>query len=85
MPLSAAKGQNSELTPLKPTGNNRPLDIEAIRHFFSPEGAMGRNFEGYAGALAAIERSAIAQERFDAIINCTPVGMASGPDNTTLT
>lgn len=41
------KAQNGELTPLKPTGNNRPLDIEAIRRFFSPEGAMGRAFEGY--------------------------------------
>src|SRR4051812_3630283 len=44
---SKLKAQNSELTPLKPTGNNRPLDIEAIRRFFSPERAMGRAFEGY--------------------------------------
>jgi DNA polymerase-3 subunit epsilon/ATP-dependent DNA helicase DinG len=44
---SKPKGQNGELTPLKPTGNNRPLDVEAIRRFFSPEGAMGRAFEGY--------------------------------------
>ena len=47
MSNSKLKTQNSELTPLKPTGNNRPLDIEAIRRFFSPEGAMGRAFEGY--------------------------------------
>ena len=38
---------SGELTPLKPTGNHRPLDIAAIRRFFSPEGAMGRAFEGY--------------------------------------
>jgi DNA polymerase III epsilon subunit family exonuclease len=38
---------SGELTPLKPTGNNRPLDVAAIRRFFSPEGAMGRAFEGY--------------------------------------
>jgi DNA polymerase III subunit epsilon len=44
---SKLKTQNSELTPLKPTGNNRPLDVEAIRRFFAPEGAMGRAFEGY--------------------------------------
>src|SRR5215213_3344909 len=44
---SKLKTQNSELVPLKPTGNNRPLDIEAIRRFFSPDGAMGRAFEGY--------------------------------------
>src|SRR5262249_54910916 len=33
-----------ELTPLKPTGDHRPLDVEAIRRFFSPDGAMGRAF-----------------------------------------
>ena len=44
---SKFKTQNSDLVPLKPTGNNRPLDVAAIRRFFSPEGAMGRAFEGY--------------------------------------
>jgi DNA polymerase III epsilon subunit family exonuclease len=44
---SKLKAQNSELIPLKPTGNNRPLDVEAIRRFFAPDGAMGRAFEGY--------------------------------------
>jgi predicted DnaQ family exonuclease/DinG family helicase len=46
-PNPKLKTQNSDLVPLKPTGNNRPLDIAAIRRFFSPEGAMGRTFEGY--------------------------------------
>jgi DNA polymerase III epsilon subunit family exonuclease len=44
---SVVRPSSGELVPLKPTGNNRPLDIEAIRRFFSPEGAMGRAFEGY--------------------------------------
>ncbi|HEU5098915.1 MAG TPA: exonuclease domain-containing protein, partial [Roseiflexaceae bacterium] len=44
---SKLKTQSSELIPLKPTGNNRRLDVEAIRRFFSPEGAMGQAFEGY--------------------------------------
>jgi DNA polymerase-3 subunit epsilon/ATP-dependent DNA helicase DinG len=46
-PNSKLRTQNSELVPLKPTGNNRPLDVEAIRRFFTPDGAMGRAFEGY--------------------------------------
>ncbi|MEO7910434.1 MAG: helicase C-terminal domain-containing protein [Roseiflexaceae bacterium] len=44
---TVVRPSSGELTPLKPTGNNRPLDIDAIRRFFSPEGAMGRAFEGY--------------------------------------
>jgi DNA polymerase-3 subunit epsilon/ATP-dependent DNA helicase DinG len=44
---SKPRSQNAELVPLKPTGNNRPLDVEAIRRFFSPDGAMGRAFAGY--------------------------------------
>src|SRR3954454_5706668 len=55
---SKLKAQNSELTPLKPTGNNRPLDIEAIRRFFSPDGAMGRAFEGYEQREPQVEMAA---------------------------
>src|SRR6266498_29922 len=47
LPLSGAKGQNSESVPLKPTGNEQPLDIDAVRHFFAPDGALGRSFAGY--------------------------------------
>lgn len=35
------------LTPLKPTGNERPIDLADIRRFFSPDGALGRAFSGY--------------------------------------
>ncbi len=35
------------LTPLKPTGYERPIDLADIRRFFSPDGALGRAFAGY--------------------------------------
>lgn len=43
----AARSSAGGPTPLKPTGDARPLDRTAVRHFFSPAGAMGRTFEGY--------------------------------------
>src|SRR5262245_49711397 len=46
-PSIVNRPSSGELIPLKPTGDNRPLDVEAIRRFFSPEGPMGRSFEGY--------------------------------------
>lgn len=36
-----------EVTPLKPTGDARPLDLDAIAAFFAPEGPLGRQFAGY--------------------------------------
>lgn len=36
-----------QLIPLKPTGKTDPIDLERIREFFSPDGPMGRAFEGY--------------------------------------
>lgn len=36
-----------EQTPLKPTGDDRPIDLEQVRRFFAPDGAMGCAFEGY--------------------------------------
>ncbi|MCS6839440.1 MAG: exonuclease domain-containing protein [Roseiflexus sp.] len=48
-PISAADSREPEekLTPLKPTGNDRPIDLAEIRRFFSPNGALGRAFAGY--------------------------------------
>lgn len=48
-PISAADSRESEekLSPLKPTGNDRPIDLAEIRRFFSPNGALGRAFAGY--------------------------------------
>ncbi|MEN9935257.1 MAG: hypothetical protein RLZZ387_1836 [Chloroflexota bacterium] len=34
-------------TPLKPTGDEHPLDIGAVRAFFAPDGPLGRAFPGY--------------------------------------
>jgi predicted DnaQ family exonuclease/DinG family helicase len=41
-PLAAA-----EATPLKPTGDARPLDLDEVAAFFAPDGPLGRRFEGY--------------------------------------
>jgi DNA polymerase III epsilon subunit family exonuclease len=41
------KTQNSNIIPLKPTGNAEPVDVDAVRRFFTPDGPMGRAFEGY--------------------------------------
>ncbi|HWQ15512.1 MAG TPA: helicase C-terminal domain-containing protein [Roseiflexaceae bacterium] len=39
--------QSSVLSPLKPTGDERPIDIDAVRRFFTPDGPLGRSFPGY--------------------------------------
>ncbi|MFL5803333.1 MAG: helicase C-terminal domain-containing protein [Roseiflexaceae bacterium] len=44
---SKLKTQNSNVIPLKPTGNAEPIDVDAVRRFFTPDGPMGRAFEGY--------------------------------------
>lgn len=35
------------VTPLKPTGDARPLDLDEVAAFFAPDGPLGRRFEGY--------------------------------------
>lgn len=45
-PADAARAV-PELVPLKPTGDARPLDEAGVAAFFSPDGPMGRAFEGY--------------------------------------
>ena len=37
----------NEWPPLKPTGDTRPLELEAVAAFFVPEGPLGRLFAGY--------------------------------------
>lgn len=34
-------------TPLKPTGDVTPLDVEQVAAFFAPDGALGQTFPGY--------------------------------------
>ncbi len=41
------QGSKLNIIPLKPTGNAEPVDIDAVRRFFTPDGPMGRAFEGY--------------------------------------
>jgi predicted DnaQ family exonuclease/DinG family helicase len=38
---------DEKIAPLKPTGDERPIDLADIRRFFSPDGALGRAFAGY--------------------------------------
>lgn len=38
---------DEKIAPLKPTGDERPINLADIRQFFSPEGALGRAFAGY--------------------------------------
>ncbi len=39
--------RDEKIAPLKPTGDERPINLADIRRFFSPEGALGRAFAGY--------------------------------------
>ncbi|HEU5087510.1 MAG TPA: helicase C-terminal domain-containing protein, partial [Roseiflexaceae bacterium] len=45
-PARAAR-EAPALTPLKPTGDERPLNIDDVRRFFAPEGPLGTSFAGY--------------------------------------
>ncbi|MGQ9547495.1 MAG: helicase C-terminal domain-containing protein [Roseiflexus sp.] len=38
---------DERIAPLKPTGDERPIDLADIRRFFSSDGALGRVFAGY--------------------------------------
>ncbi len=62
---SVVRPSSGELAPLKPTGNHRPLDIAAIRRFFSPEGALGLAFEGYEQREPQIEMAAGIAQAFN--------------------
>jgi DNA polymerase-3 subunit epsilon/ATP-dependent DNA helicase DinG len=46
-PAREAAREGAGPTPLKPTGDERPLDVDAVRRFFAPQGPLGRSFEGY--------------------------------------
>src|SRR4029453_16188878 len=39
--------RNTQPIPLKPTGNAEPIDVDVVRHFFSPDGPLGLAFAGY--------------------------------------
>jgi DNA polymerase III epsilon subunit family exonuclease len=53
-PLSVANRHGLRTTdhgqaaiPLKPTGNAEPIDVDAVQHFFAPDGPLGLAFAGY--------------------------------------
>lgn len=49
-------------SPLKPTGDVTPLELDTVTTFFSPEGAMGRAFAGYEQRPAQVQMAqAVAQ------------------------
>ena len=78
---SKLKTQNSDVSPLKPTGDARPLDLDTIRRFFSPEGAMGRSFEGYEQRpeqAAMAEAVATAFNNSDALMVEAGTGVGKG-------
>jgi predicted DnaQ family exonuclease/DinG family helicase len=45
--LFETERRSNDSIPLKPTGDESPIDLDQIARFFSPQGAMGRAFEGY--------------------------------------
>jgi DNA polymerase-3 subunit epsilon/ATP-dependent DNA helicase DinG len=56
---------SSDITPLKPTGDARPLDVEAVRQFFAPDGAMGRAFPGYEQRPQQVEMAVAVAQAFN--------------------
>ncbi len=51
--------------PLKPTGNNRPLDPAAIGSFFAPDGSMGQAFPGYEQRPAQLDMALAVADTFN--------------------
>ncbi len=44
-------------TPLKPTGNEKPLDLQRIHEFFAPTGPLSQSFAGYEQRDQQVEMS----------------------------
>jgi DNA polymerase-3 subunit epsilon/ATP-dependent DNA helicase DinG len=60
-----------EVTPLKPTGDARPLDLDEVAAFFAPAGPLGRQFPGYeprAPQVAMSQAVAAAFNRSDPLL-----------------
>jgi DNA polymerase-3 subunit epsilon/ATP-dependent DNA helicase DinG len=51
--------------PLKPTGNADPIDVDTVRRFFAPDGALGRAFEGYEQRPQQIEMAEAVAQAFN--------------------
>ncbi len=70
-----ARPAASEPIPLRPTGDARPLEPEAVTAFFAPDGPLGRNFSGYEPREPQVAMSqAVAQ----AFADSTPLLVEAG-------
>jgi DNA polymerase-3 subunit epsilon/ATP-dependent DNA helicase DinG len=68
MPLWGKPTQRQEGAdhrPLRPTGSTEPLNLNAIEAFFSPEGGMGRIFEGYEQRPQQVQMARAVGESFN--------------------
>ncbi|MDZ4719386.1 MAG: helicase C-terminal domain-containing protein [Roseiflexaceae bacterium] len=52
-------------TPLKPTGDERPLDLQRVEKFFAPDGALGKSFDGYEQRQQQVDMSLAITEAFN--------------------
>ncbi|WP_298401593.1 helicase C-terminal domain-containing protein [uncultured Chloroflexus sp.] len=64
-PSEPAEALGPELPPLRPTGDTRPLDLEAIGAFFSPDGPFGRAFPGYEPRPPQVEMARAVAKAFN--------------------
>ncbi|WP_322486920.1 helicase C-terminal domain-containing protein [Chloroflexus sp.] len=64
-PPEPAEALAPDLPPLRPTGDARPLDLEAIGAFFSPDGPFGRAFPGYEPRPPQVEMARAVAKAFN--------------------
>lgn len=71
-PISATPdGNGSQHTPpkaepLRPTGDVRPISLQAVERFFAPDGPLGRSFPGYEPRPQQIEMALAVASAFNA-------------------
>ncbi|MCX7860160.1 MAG: exonuclease domain-containing protein [Chloroflexus sp.] len=65
VPTEPAEPQSAEPPPLRPTGDARPLDLDAISAFFSPDGPFGRAFPGYEPRPPQVEMARAVAKAFN--------------------
>ena len=64
-PAAASRQPSTEVIPLKPTGDDRPLDLDAIAAFFAPEGPLGRSFDGYESRKPQVDMARAVADAFN--------------------
>jgi DNA polymerase-3 subunit epsilon/ATP-dependent DNA helicase DinG len=69
----------AQLEPLRPTGDARPLDAEAVAAFFAPDGPLGKEFAGYEPRPAQVEMArAVAAALNDGDVLTVEAGTGTG-------